>query len=171
MIPLKNGRLVSIAEAQHLIGLVVHCEVVPNQKVNFKSTLIYNLGLLRQLYPGNIQIDAKDWLTTFLTTSTAGARYCNFRRKEPTSIFNELFFKTKKQGYLYGVKNSNIIVDDLHLSHPSSMGRLQDLFEYGFSMLQQDGRLKIYKTENMIWTIGSKMGYPYSSKMLTIRIN
>lgn len=47
MIPLKNGRLVTIAEAQHLMGLVVHCEIFPNQKVNFKSSLIYNLGLMR----------------------------------------------------------------------------------------------------------------------------
>jgi hypothetical protein len=128
MIPLKNGRLVSIAEAQHLMGLMVHCELFPGQKVNFRSTLIYNLGLLRELYPGSIQIDTRDWLTTFLTTSTQGARYCNFGRKGPITIFNELFLDTKKKGCLFDLQCTNIIVDDLHLCQTSSLGRLKDLF-------------------------------------------
>lgn len=85
--------------------------------MNFKSNLLYNVKLVREVYRGAITIDARDWLTTFLKSSNPGARYCNFGRKSPEYILQELFKGTKKSGITYHLTNPAIVVDDLHMSH------------------------------------------------------
>ena len=157
------------SDFQDTIGALTECELFSDLKVNFKSSFIYNLRIVRNIYPGTITVDSKDWLTTFLKSSSSSSRYCNFGRKTPYIIFQELFKNTSKTGLTYHLSNPHIIVDDLHLSHELSFGKLQDFFEYGFVSLEHHGKLSIFKTERVIWTLGTKHGFPLYKKHLTIR--
>ena len=71
-----------------MIDLKMHCSLFPSMRVNFKSSLVYNLTQLRKLYPGTIQIDTRDWLTTLLKCTSSSSRYYNFGRKPPQVIFD-----------------------------------------------------------------------------------
>jgi hypothetical protein len=124
LIPLKRGKLVSGAEG----SLATQCELFDNIKVSFRSSFICNLSLVRELFPANIQVDARDWLTTCLRSCAPNARYCNFGRRDPHSIFKVLFADTQKSESVYRLPDKQIVVDDLHLALASSQGRLRDLF-------------------------------------------